>query len=72
MGQALLACRCTMEIIYSLQVSLQLQMCLGFPGVSGAKNTLACPGAAGNMGLISGLGRSLGGGNGNLPSIHAR
>ena len=72
MGQALLGCRRTIEIIYSLQVSLQLQMCLGFPGVSVAKNTPACIGAAGNVGLISGSGRSLGEGNGKLPSIHAR
>ena len=42
--------------------------CKGFPGVSEVKNL---PANAGDMGLISGSGRSLGGGNDNLSSILA-
>ena len=38
----------------------------GFPGGSVVKNTAVNAGDAGDMGLISGLGRSLGEGNGNL------
>ena len=37
----------------------------GFPGSSVVKNPPAKAGAAGDMGLIPGLGRSPGGGNGN-------
>ena len=37
----------------------------GFPGGTVVKNLPASVGGAGDMGLISGLGRSLGGGNGN-------
>ena len=37
----------------------------GFPGGSVVKNPPAKAGAAGDMGLIPGLGRSPGGGNGN-------
>jgi len=38
---------------------------LGFPGGSGVKNLAANAGDAGDTGLISGLGRSLGEGNAN-------
>ena len=38
---------------------------MGFPGSSAVKNSSANAGDAGSMGLIPGLGISLGGGNGN-------
>ena len=38
----------------------------GFPGGSMVKNAPAKAGAAGDLGLIPGLGRSPGGGNGNF------
>ena len=38
---------------------------MGFPGSSVVKNLLASEGDAKDMGLIPGLGRSPGGGNGN-------
>ena len=38
---------------------------MGFPGSSVVKNSSANAGDAGSMGLIPGLGISLGGGNGN-------
>ena len=38
---------------------------MGFPGGSGVKNTPANAGDVGDMGLISGSGRSLGVGNDN-------
>ena len=41
---------------------------LGFPGGSAVKNPFADTRAAGDAGLITGSGRSPGGGNGNLPA----
>ena len=40
---------------------------MGFPGGSVVENLLANARAAGDEALISGLGRSSGGGNGNTP-----
>ena len=45
---------------------LSLPQPLGFPGGTVGKNLPAGAGDARNMGLIPGLGRSPGGGNGNL------
>ena len=40
---------------------------MSFPGVLVVENLLASARAAGDIGLIPGLGRSSGGGNGNTP-----
>ena len=42
-----------------------LEILMGFPGSSVVKNLLASAGDAKDLGLIPGLGRSPGGGNGN-------
>ena len=53
---------CVFIIVYYKVVTLIPVLCSGFPGVSVGKESTC---NAGDLGLIPGWGRSLGGGNGN-------
>ena len=59
-----LKCACS---LYQPSILGGNQINQGFPGGSMVKNAPAKAGAAGYLGLIPGLGRSPGGGNGNTP-----